>query len=80
MTRDSVGIAAQVHDRMPVLSDPQHAQEWLNRSVSGDKILPEASAYGARLSQSLLASHEVAPLHGDRPELTEPYDEMMLRF
>ena len=80
LTRDAVGIAAQVHDRMPVLCDPQHAQEWLNRSVSGDKILPEASAYGARLSQSLLASHEVAPLHGDGPELTEPYDEMMLRF
>lgn len=80
LTRDSVGIAAQVHNRMPVLTDTQHAQEWLNRDIPGDDILPVASSRGAALSRTLLACHRVAPLHGDSPELTEPYDDMMLRF
>lgn len=80
LTRESVGVAAQIHDRMSVLGDPQHAAQWLDRSIPGEHLLPSASIHGARLSQSLLACHEVAPLRGDSPELTEPYDEMMLRF
>ena len=80
LTRDSVGVAAHVHDRMPVLCDADHAQEWLNRNIPGDKLLSAASACGAELSQARLACHQVAPLRGDGPELTAPYDEMTLRL
>lgn len=71
LTRDAVGRAAQVHDRMPVIVPNGLVDPWLDRAVPGERILPDVHR-AAGEQAGALASHEVAPLHGDSPHLLDP--------
>ena len=78
LTREAVGAAAQVHDRMPVLVGDDLIDDWLSPQADAVRLLPEASDRGAELSQHL-ASHTVRRLKGDGPQLIEP-DEFTLNI
>lgn len=75
LTRDADPRAARVHDRMPVLLRDDILVPWLDPSVPGREILPEASRTGLDLSESLLDMRRVRPLRGDGPQLIEGTDE-----
>lgn len=77
LTRDVVGAAASVHDRMPVLLDHATAMRWMQPTADPAGLLEEAAAQGARLSETL-DSWQVAPLQGEGPELMEPVEAMTL--
>ncbi len=71
LTRDALGRAAQVHNRMPVIVPDGLIDPWLDRTVRGREIFP-AVRPAAGEQAAVLASHEVAPLKGDGPHLLDP--------
>lgn len=71
LTRDAVGKAATVHNRMPVLVPDKLIDPWLDRSVPGSEILPSVRQSSERHSKAL-SLYEIAPLHGDGPHLLDP--------
>lgn len=77
LTRDAVGAAARVHDRMPVLLDHATAMRWMWPTTNPAELLAEAAEDGARTAGTL-DSWQVAPLRGDGPKLMEPAEAMVL--
>ena len=77
LTRDAVGAAARVHDRMPILLGRTMALRWMQSTTDLTGLLAEAAEEGARMAETL-DSWQVAPLHGDGPELMEPVEAMTL--
>lgn len=71
LTRDALGRAAQVHDRMPLLVPDTLIPAWLDRRTPGREILPAIQEF-AQEQEEALATHEVAPLYGDGPRLLDP--------
>lgn len=71
ITRDSQGDPADIHDRMPLLVSEDLLSDWLSKKVSGADIIPAVLAKSAGESAKL-SIHQVRPLKGDGPELTEP--------
>lgn len=67
MTRAATGAMAGLHDRMPVILNPDEQEAWLGGS-------DEVASLGAGAT---LAHHSVAPfgLHDDGPELIERVSE-----
>ena len=77
LTRDAVGAAARVHDRMPVLLDRAAAMRWMQPATAPATLLADASEEGARMAETL-DSWPVAPLRGNGPELMKPVEAMTL--
>ena len=77
LTRDAVGAAARVHDRMPVLLDRAGAVRWMRATEDPAGLLAAAADQGARMAGTL-DSWRVAPLRGDGPGLMEPMAEATL--
>lgn len=73
LTRDAVGKAAAVHDRMPVIVPISMANSWLSHQVLGADILPQAQEVSAS-QEKRLAADPVGPLRGDGPQLIHPLD------
>lgn len=71
ITRASEGDPAQIHDRMPFLIPQDLAGDWLSKKVSGHEIVPVALERSTEESAKLII-HEVKPLKGNGPELTDP--------
>lgn len=77
LTCDTVGAAARVHDRMPVLLDRVTAMRWMQPATDPATLLADATEEGARMAGTL-DSWPVAPLRGDGPELMEPMGQAAL--
>lgn len=71
LTRDAIGAAARVHDRMPVLLNHAAAMRWMQPTADPATLLADATIQGAHMAKTL-DSWPVAPLRGDGPELMEP--------
>ena len=71
LTRESAGILAPVHDRMPIPLEPQDYDRWLDPAETrGTELIAEVSER-ARHSADLWEHYEVSPLRGDGPHLVE---------
>ena len=71
LTRPAIGRAVNVHERMPLLVPDPLIEPWLNRSYAGKDAF-ESVQSAAQKQEQALATHEVAPLHGDGPSLLTP--------
>lgn len=71
LTRDALGRAARVHDRMPLLVPDALIPAWLDRRTPGREVFP-AVQESAQEQEEALDAHEVAALHGDGPRLLDP--------
>ena len=71
LTRQAEDQCAEIHDRMPVLIPNDASGRWLDPTREPHTVLREASQ-AAHLMTGRLDSHQVAPLHGDGPELIKP--------
>ena len=71
LTRDSAGILADIHDRMPIAVEPEHVDQWLDPTVrNGSELIAHVSETAAH-NADLWRHYEVAPLRGDGPHLLE---------
>ena len=71
LTRDSAGILAPLHDRMPIALEPDDYDRWLDPShTEGAQLIAEVSERAAT-SAGPWDHYEVAPLRGDGPDLLE---------
>ena len=71
LTRDSAGILADIHDRMPIAVEPEHVDQWLDPTVrNGSELIAYVSETAAH-NADLWRHYEVAPLRGDGPHLLE---------
>lgn len=75
LTRQAVGRAEQVHQRMPVIINPSMAVEWTDPHADARQIIAFAQQDGISQSERLDAC-QVKPLNGDGPELTRPVEEL----
>ncbi|MDP4633923.1 MAG: SOS response-associated peptidase, partial [Pontimonas sp.] len=70
-TRESAGILAPVHDRMPIALEPQDYGRWLDqRGGDGAALIAEVSETAAHTADHW-DHYEVSPLRGDGPHLGE---------
>ena len=76
LTTQAEGEAALVHERMPLLITEANADEWLDPGLDGSNVFPRVMDLG-RKSSAGLVQHQVAPLKGDGPQLT---DDISLRL
>lgn len=72
MTRDSAGVMADLHDRMPVFMSGELLQDWLDPETEGDQLLVDAVSEASVPVSEELREYPVRPLSGDSPELIEP--------
>ncbi|PPF12905.1 MULTISPECIES: SOS response-associated peptidase [unclassified Rathayibacter] len=76
LTRPSAGPLAEVHERMPVLLQPELIEDWLDPASPGDGELLRAAAEGAAELAEELEVHGVGAAVGsvsaNGPELIEP--------
>lgn len=71
LTRDSAGILAPIHDRMPIAVEPDDYDRWLDPShTEGAPLIAEVSERAAA-NANHWDHYEVAPLRGDGPDLLE---------
>ena len=71
LTRESAGILAPVHDRMPIALEPEDYDRWLGSSdTPGAELIAEVSQK-AEHHVDLWEHYEVPPLRGDGPHLVE---------
>ena len=71
LTRDSAGILAPIHDRMPIAVEPDDHDRWLDPShTEGAPLIAEVSERAAA-NANHWDHYEVAPLRGDGPDLLE---------
>ena len=57
VTRDAVGEAAEVHDRMPLVLPPEQHDAWLDNTRIGDQRLAEAAvSWSGEISLAMQAS------------------------
>ncbi|UBH06767.1 DUF159 family protein [Leucobacter sp. Psy1] len=74
LTRQSAGVMAGIHERMPVFIADELVREWLDPETSGDQSLVDAVSAEAVPIAEHLREWTVRPLRGDGPELLEPAD------
>lgn len=72
ITRPSTGPVATLHDRAPLILPTDAQAEWLDPGTEGDQTLVDAMVSAADETTESLEFHEVAPLRGDGPGLTDP--------
>lgn len=76
LTRGAVGRLGSIHDRMPVLLDPDYADAWLDPTVDYPRDILDAAVDAAAESADSLVIDEVSPAVGDvrndSPDLTLP--------
>ena len=71
LTRESIGILAEVHDRMPIALEPEDYDRWLDSSgAQGAELIAEVSQKAAHTT-NLWDHCEVSALRGDGPHLVE---------
>lgn len=70
LTRSSVGCAAEVHDRMPVILDVADVDTWLDPGVSGASLLESMSAKAGDLIAGW-SYHRVNAVRGEGAHLVE---------
>jgi len=67
------GTVARVHDRMPVVLEPDDARAWIDAEATGEAALAGLAVPAA---EGVLSMHPVGPdvgsIHNDRPDLMEP--------
>ncbi|MCR2765149.1 SOS response-associated peptidase [Microbacterium sp. zg.B48] len=76
LTRDSIGRLGSIHDRMPLLLDPDHADAWLDPTVENvgdvlDAAIDAAPAVAATLDDHVVPA-AVGNVRNDSPALIEP--------
>lgn len=72
LTRESAGVMAPLHDRMPVFLADDLVPEWLDPETPGDQSLVDAVSAAAVPLAARLREWPVRPLRGDGPQLLEP--------
>lgn len=76
LTRPSAGAVADVHERMPVLLQPELIEDWLDPNAEGDGGLLRAASDGAaELAEELevvLVGDAVGSVRANGPELIAP--------
>jgi len=73
MTRDAIGPAAQVHERMPVVADPTVYDAWLDRTMTDpDKALALLTVGADRPLAMRTVSTKVNSTKNQGPELIDP--------
>lgn len=72
LTSDAVQTLADIHDRNPVILPGHMWRHWIDAAVTGDQALVDEAVAAGVAEASALVAHEVAPLRGNGPELTEP--------
>ena len=79
LTRPSAGAVADVHERMPVLLQPELLEDWLDPLTPGDGALLRAASDGAAELAEELDVHRVGAAVGtvgsNGPELIEPVED-----
>ena len=71
LTRDSTGILAPIHDRMPIGVEPADYDRWLDPSETrGKDLIAEVSEKAAHTADAW-DHYEVSALRGDGPHLME---------
>ncbi len=69
VTTAALGELARVHDRMPLLLEPERWQEWLHAPADPALLAPPAEAYLSTLEIRPVGA-AVGNVHNDGPELT----------
>ncbi|MFD1713908.1 SOS response-associated peptidase [Amnibacterium flavum] len=76
LTQDSVGPLAEIHDRMPVVLEPDALDHWLDPHVEGDADLLDdiagASVDMIETFELRPVGREVGNVRNDSPALIEP--------
>ena len=79
LTRPSAGAVADVHERMPVLLQPELLEDWLDPLTPGDGALLRAATDGAAELAEELGVQRVGAAVGtvgsNGPELIEPVED-----
>ena len=79
LTRPSAGAVADVHERMPVLLQPELLEDWLDPLTPGDGALLRAASDGAAELAEELGLQRVGAAVGavgsNGPELIEPVED-----
>ena len=79
LTRPSAGAVADVHERMPVLLQPELLEDWLDPLTPGDGALLRAASDGAAELAEELGVQRVGAAVGavgsNGPELIEPVED-----
>ena len=71
LTRESAGILAPVHDRMPIALEADDYDRWLDpANTEGSHLIAEVSDRAAHTA-NMWEHYEVPPLRGDGPHLVE---------
>ncbi|MFT4213300.1 MAG: SOS response-associated peptidase [Microbacterium sp.] len=76
LTRGATGVLASIHDRMPLLLDPDSAQAWLDPAAQNVGDVLDATVDAAPALVDALAMHEVdravGDVRNDSPALVAP--------
>ncbi|MFV0433050.1 MAG: SOS response-associated peptidase [Leucobacter sp.] len=72
LTRDSAGVMAGLHNRMPVFMADELLADWLDPKTLGDKLLVDAVSEASLPTSDGLREYVVRPLRGDEPDLIKP--------
>jgi len=70
LTRDSDGEVADIHDRMPVVLEPEDARRWLDEGTIGDPPELTRTAVSTRVNR----------IENDDPECIEPVSQESFEF
>lgn len=72
LTSDAQGALADIHDRTPVVLPDEWWDQWLDPHATGDQDFVDAAVAASRPLAASLRFYEVAPIHGNGPELIDP--------
>ena len=68
-------LLAPIHDRLPVILDPDDEALWLDPNVTDPlAVLPCLRPYPAEAIEGYAVSPLVSPVRNDGPELVRPLD------
>jgi putative SOS response-associated peptidase YedK len=71
-------LAAAVHDRMPVILDPEHHDRWLDPRTSVEQLKALLKPYPAERMRAEAVSRAVNSVKNDNEECIEPIGETPL--
>lgn len=73
ITTDANDLVGRIHDRMPVVLNPQEWELWLDRDVAdADRLLPLLRPADARAMEAVEVTTRVNSVKNNGPELLEP--------
>lgn len=71
-------IVSPIHDRMPVILEPELESQWINKQLNVDDALKMLKPYPAHKMKHYRVSEKINNVRNNSPELIEPYQEESL--